>query len=124
MNCPDIATQRSTVLSWEVCESILFLIYQNLRTIQKAKELGELQLSGGLSQLNLMCQKLADLTVLQVKRLNQQESTIRGIASGQPENWSVSEYDRFQPKTDMKLKSRFHLFIEQLGGYIEGASNG
>ncbi len=110
-----------------VCESILFLIYQNLLIIQKKKQISELQLSGGLSQLNPMCQKLADLTGLQVKRLNQPESTIRGIAwiaSGQQENWTVSEYDKFQPKADSKLKSRFHLFIDQLGGYIEGASNG
>lgn len=110
-----------------VCESILFLIYQNLLEIQQVKQLSELHLSGGLSQMDGICQRLADLTGLQVKRLRQSESTIRGIAwiaSGQPESWGSSEYDWFQPRADNKLKSRFELFIDMLCSQIEGAGRG
>jgi len=110
-----------------VCESILFLIFYNLLEIQRVKTISKLQLSGGLSKLDLMCQKLADLSGLQVKRLSLSESTTKGIAwiaAGQPENWRVSEYDVFQPEADVGLRSRFEQFVDQLSRYIEGASNG
>jgi len=110
-----------------VCESILFLVYQNLIEIQKVKSISELQLSGGLSKVDVMCQKLADLSGLQVKRLNRSEATTRGIAwiaAGQPESWGVSEYDRYQPRADTGLKSRFEIFTDQLNRYIQGASHG
>ena len=110
-----------------VCESILFLIFYNILQIQRVKAISELQLSGGLSKLDLMCQKLADLSGVQVKRMNQSESTTKGIAwiaRGKPENWAISEYDRFQPEADVGLRSRFEQFVDQLSRYIEGASSG
>ncbi len=110
-----------------VCESILFLIYANLLEIQKVKTISELQLSGGLSQLDHMCQKLANLSGLQVKRMHHSESTTKGIAwiaYGKPEKWSISGYDSFQPEADEGLRSRFVQFVDQLSRYIEGAGNG
>lgn len=109
-----------------VCESILFLIYHNVREIQKVQIVSELQLSGGLSKVDQICQKLANLCNLAVKRLNESESTIKGIAwlaSGQPKSWRVPEYDHYLPQIDPRLGLRFELFIEQLDRYLEGTTH-
>ncbi|MEJ2529761.1 MAG: FGGY family carbohydrate kinase, partial [Gammaproteobacteria bacterium] len=109
-----------------VCESILFLIYRNIQEMQKVQTVSELQLCGGLSRVDMLCQKLANLSNLPIKRMNDAESTIRGIAwiaSGQPQGWDIANYDRFYPETDTYLRSRFELFIEQLGEYLENSTD-
>ncbi len=110
-----------------VCESILFLIYHNIREIQKIQAISELQISGGLSMANEICQKLATLSNLKVKCLNNPESTLKGIAwiaSGKPDDWGVSEYVEYLPKKDPRLSLRFECFLEKLNNYIEGIHYG
>ncbi len=109
-----------------VCESILFLIYRNIQEMQKVQTLSELQLCGGLSKVDQMCQKLANLSNLPIKRMNDSESTIKGIAwiaSGQTQILDRANSDLFHPETDTGLRSRFELFIEQLGKYLENCTD-
>jgi glycerol kinase len=118
-------TQKEMIAG--VCESILFLVYFNMLQMQKIAAISEVRLSGGLSRVDPLCQKLANLSGLPINRMNQPESTTRGIAwiaAGKPENWRISGYDRFQPNADNGLRARFELFVDRLISYTEGAGNG
>lgn len=61
-----------------IIESILFLIQRNLQCLDCPPT--TLLVSGGLAQLDTLCQKLADLSQTKVLRFNQPEATARGCA--------------------------------------------
>lgn len=64
-----------------VMESILFLLQVNLEELQKENvALKRIVISGGLSVMNGVCQRLADLSGLPVVRPQQSEATARGLA--------------------------------------------
>lgn len=110
-----------------VAESMLFLIYHNIQLIQGSQPITGLQLSGGLSRVDRMCQKLANLSNLSVRRSSDPEHTIRGIAwiaAGRPETWSVPEQDLFLPQKDPGLVLRYNRFLELLRRYIEENNKG
>jgi glycerol kinase len=60
-------------------ESIVFLISHNLQQLVQPPQ--RLLISGGLSQLDSLCQKLADLNQASVLRFAQSEASARGCAS-------------------------------------------
>lgn len=74
-----------------VVESIVFLLQVNFETMQKmAPTPKRLLVTGGLAQLDGLCQRLADLSGLPVYRPAEHEATARGTAyllAGFPENW-------------------------------------
>ena len=60
-----------------------------------------LRVSGGLSQLDGLCQRLATLSKLTVERMHVSEATARGVAwlaAGQPQGWSDIEVEIFKPE--------------------------
>jgi len=61
-----------------IIESIVFLIFKNIQ--QLATPPDTLFVSGGLSQLDALCQKLADLSTARVLRFTDGEATARGCA--------------------------------------------
>jgi len=61
-----------------IIESIVFLIVKNIQQLNAQPD--TLYLSGGLSQLDTLCQKLADLSQITVQRFNTTEATARGCA--------------------------------------------
>ena len=61
-----------------IIESIVFLIFKNIQ--QLATPPDTLLISGGLSQLDALCQKLADLSKAKVVRFTESEATARGCA--------------------------------------------
>jgi len=61
-----------------IIESILFLIFKNIQQLEMPPE--TLFISGGLSQLDTLCQKLADLTQTNVYRFSEPEASARGCA--------------------------------------------
>ena len=72
----------------------------------------KIQVSGGLSQLDSLCQKLADISGLIVFRPQQVEASARGAAfwlAGRPSDWQVVASDRFLPSRQgsMTIKRRF-----------------
>ena len=102
-----------------VIESIVFLLQANIALMcQHDPALRRVRISGGLSNLDGLCSKLADLSGLEVHRPTQVEATARGIAwqaAGGPRDWSASGAgETFQPQENAKLQTRYQRFIETL----------
>jgi glycerol kinase len=100
-----------------VIESIIFLIEANVALMQGVNSAVEnIQVSGGLSNLDGLCQKLANLSGLPVHRPLQVEATARGIAwqaAGCPEDWpATGPGETFEPVNDAALTARYRDFIE------------
>lgn len=96
-----------------VIESIVFMICINLEIMQSGQPLSRLRVCGGLSQLDGLCQRLADLSILPVERLNLPEATARGIAwlaAGKPDDWSRADVEIFKPGNNAKLYKRYAKF--------------
>jgi len=102
--------------SWQkavaVIESIAFLLYTNLEGLREsAPFFGDIQVSGGVSRLDGLCQRLADLSNLPVYRSSYAEATARGTAwllAGMPDSWSEQgETRRFPPRANPGLHQRY-----------------
>jgi len=110
-----------------VAESILFLVQYNLEQIRKQQAILRLTVSGGLSRIKPLCQKLANLSGLPVERAEDAEASARGIAwlaAGRPENWcQTGKTQLFEPLSDTGLTTRYSQFIEKLREYIESSDN-
>jgi glycerol kinase len=100
-----------------VVESILFLLADNLKPIRQERPVQRLRVTGGLSRLDGLCRRLADLTGLPVERIEQPEATARGVAwlcAGQPAHWSAHSAERFEPRDNPALRLRHERFNEML----------
>lgn len=102
-----------------VIESILFLVQANIeRMTAQSPAVDSIRISGGLSSLDGLCQRLANLSGLTVERPEQVEATARGIAwqaAGCPDGWSATGNGRrFTPHRDKLLTDRYMQFIEIL----------
>jgi glycerol kinase len=109
---PELPAQAVAVI-----ESIVFMVCSNLEIIQHEQSVSDLRVSGGLSRLDGLCQKLADLSGLTVKRVDIKETTARGVAwlaAGQPEHWSDATSEIFSPVDAGSLKERYTLFYKRL----------
>lgn len=118
----DTGDQSKGAYAVAVLESILFLIMDNLQLMQRIHPVKKLRVSGGLSRLDGLCRKLANLTGLKVERLHNPEATARGIAwlaAGRPDNWLVFPADTFRPQRDISLRQRYDLFSENLRKGLE-----
>ena len=103
-----------------VAESILFLLYANIETMQAAGVVIEqFRLSGGLARSDALCQRLANLTERPVLRPSETEATARGtawLAAGRPPHWpDPTPPTSFTPQPDAGLQSRYGRFLEGLG---------
>lgn len=94
-----------------VIESIVFMIHANLEIMRAESRLERLKVSGGLSNLDVLCQTLANLSGLTVERGTEDEATARGVAwlaAGQPSSWQARKlFDVFKPQYDASLQSRY-----------------
>ncbi len=100
-----------------VVESILFLVADNLNVMASERAVQRLRVTGGLSRLDGLCQKLADLTGLPVERIEQPEATARGVAwlcAGRPPHWATHASRHFEPREDRGLHVRYAQFTELL----------
>lgn len=100
-----------------VAESILFLLQDNLTLLQRFTDIRRLRVSGGLSRIDALCQKLADLTGLPVARSDHSEASARGVAwlaARQPDWPAADAAQLFRPRSDSGLKTRYRQFREQL----------
>lgn len=100
-----------------VIESILFLLHINLETMtEMGLPVRRLQISGGLSQVDGLCQRLANLTGREVYRPAEVEATARGaayLAAGLPGHWPKPGRGRwFRPVVDEGLRARYGRFRE------------
>ncbi len=104
----DLATQAVAII-----ESIVFMVCINLEIMQCEQTLSSLRLSGGLSQLDGLCQRLANLSGLRIERMKLPEATARGVAwlaAGKPDGWSNIELDVFEPAIMPALSKRYAMF--------------
>lgn len=112
---------------WEkavgIAESIVFLLQANLDTMLKTDLfIDKLQVSGGLSHLDGICQRLADLSQRPVYRPAETEATARGIAwlaAGCPIHWPKPGRGRlFKPQRNEALDERYKKLYHILNNEI------
>ena len=101
-----------------VVESILFLVLNNLDLMRDSvTTIRQLYLSGGVSQLDGLCQKLANLSQLPVIRFEARETTAKGIAwlahSERPV-WPHRINRTFTPQNEPGLVERYQTFTRYL----------
>jgi glycerol kinase len=102
-----------------VIESILFLVQANVELMTALNPtVDRIRIGGGLSNLDGLCQKLANLSELTVERPVQVEATARGIAwqaADCPDDWQAIEAGKlFTPTQDKPLTGRYVQFMEWL----------
>ena len=111
-----------------IIESIVFMIQVNLELMVEEAPLKKLRVSGGLSKLDALCQKLSDLSGYVVERSNIAEASARGaawLAAGRPHNWNGNRPDvpagvRFVPQQTEGLVFRYRLFKTELNRILKG----
>ncbi|VAW81769.1 Glycerol kinase [hydrothermal vent metagenome] len=123
---PDDATHSHAERAVAVVESILFLLQCNLEYMRRHTTIKRLRVSGGLSQLDGLCQKLANLSSLPVERCDDPEASARGVAwlaAGRPGDWiSPNNIPHFTPEPDAPLQDRYQTFCSLLQQHL-GHSN-
>lgn len=106
-----------------VIESIVFLLKVNLEEMAgTAAPATRITISGGLSRLDGLCQRLADLSGLPLFRPADHEASIRGLVylltgKSQTEG-NEAEGKRFIPHTNPKLATRYHDWRKNLEGAL------
>ena len=106
-----------------ILESIVFLIQRNLEVMHQTTQKTEnIVISGGLSNLDALCQRLADLSNICVKRPEEHEATAKGLAyltAIRPAEWpKIGNCETFNPKPNPSLHQRFQRWSQILGQII------
>jgi len=108
-----------------VCESIVFLLQINLE--EMARSIGPARniiISGGLSKLDGICQRLANLSGLPLHRPQDHEATVQGLlvllngACGAASQQHLET--TFLPQTDPILEGRYQAWREALEAALPG----
>lgn len=101
-----------------VLESIVFLIFSNIKAMGK---LGENQskviVTGGLSKSDALCQKLSDLSNNVVKRNLESEATTLGVyflMTGKKVDVTKSKFKEFFPTKNSLLASRYERWSKKM----------
>ncbi len=102
-----------------VVESIAFLLQANLdETGKYVPAPRRIRVSGGVSRLDGLCRRLADVSGLPVHRRDDAEATARGIgflAAGCPATWYQGDGEEvFAPGDDSALRARYGRWREQM----------
>ncbi|WP_420643199.1 FGGY family carbohydrate kinase [Candidatus Leptofilum sp.] len=106
-----------------IIESILFLVAINLEAMSNTgQSVKRIRITGGLSALDGLCQRLANLTQRVVLRPQVKQATSQGIAwlaANLSQGWhdlrDGSHVDYFLPKDGRSLKARYRQFCSELG---------
>lgn len=108
-----------------VLESIVFLLGLNLEEMARAGVvLQHITISGGLSVLDGLCQRLADISQLPVERAPQTEATMNGLAFLliRPEQAWINEgkISHFVPQNNLALGERYQRWSDALLAAVKG----
>lgn len=104
-----------------ILESMAFLLQCNIDVMCSINTAIEaIKITGGLSKVDLLCQKIANLTRIVVHRSENHQATAKGIAylaAGKPKTWRPSvEKDIFIPVRDDHLQHRYQCFLTIIKG--------
>lgn len=117
----DHLSSDEKVLAW--LESIVFQIVVNVRLMDSLGKAEKIYISGGISNANAICQKLADLLETPVYRSENTDATLQGIAylaAGQPSVWlNNAGEDIFQSLPNPDLLSRFQVWQLKLADWLK-----
>ncbi len=102
-----------------VIESIVFMIHSNLQEMAKSTTPPKtLFVSGGMANIDGLCQRLADLTTTELRRPTECEATARGVAyliAQHPTHWIIdSTATAFIPTPNRGLNARYLAWQQQL----------
>ncbi len=110
--CDDMAKQAIAII-----ETIVFLLQHNIQQMDTSSTRA-INISGGLSQLDGLCQKIADLTRLAVNRFENEEATARGAAwlvASLHNPWPVTQAtEKFTPAYNPALEQRYTKYTDSL----------
>ena len=100
-----------------VVESMAFLLQANIDEMAKyVPPAARIRVSGGVSQIDGLCRRLAALSGLPVHRREDAEATARGIgylAAGRPTPWNqAGEEQIFSPAEDAGIRARYRRWRE------------
>jgi len=102
----DVAAQAVAVV-----ESIVFLLCENLTLMERYLPApSQLLLSGGLAALDGLCQRLADLSGVEVVRSAETEGTAKGLAyllADMPQIWPAAMEQTFKSRANPSLRKRY-----------------
>ena len=104
-----------------VIESIVFLLQANLDEMAKhVPPAARIRVSGGVSQIDGLCRRLAALSGLSLHRRDDAEATARGIgylAAGRPASWTQgADGQAFAPCEDAALSERYRRWRALMAG--------
>lgn len=110
-----------------VVESIAFLLNRNIVEMGlHLKPPERIQVTGGLSAIEGLCQGLADLTGVPVYRPAQVEATTRGtcyLLAGRPEQWPEPVTGKlFEPDIGSSITGRYERWLEEMEKRIEAVN--
>ncbi|TNF99424.1 MAG: hypothetical protein EP297_05630 [Gammaproteobacteria bacterium] len=107
----DIAPSSAFI---SVIESIVFLVQLNIDLFKGVNaDINGIMLSGGVSSMDGLCQRLANLSGYRVFRSDDMEATARGIAwqsANCPNIWQAAAGKYFEPEQDDLLRNRYEHF--------------
>ncbi|MFQ5935003.1 MAG: FGGY family carbohydrate kinase [Acidiferrobacterales bacterium] len=116
---------------WEkavaVLESTVFLVYANMEAMADvASAPSKVHITGGLTRLDGLCQRLADLSGLQVYRPAQCEATARGtayLAARCPSPWPEPGPGQwFEPKMNNALAGRYQAWCGAMQAALQATA--
>ncbi|MFT5133557.1 MAG: glycerol kinase [Gammaproteobacteria bacterium] len=100
-----------------VVESIVFLIQANLDEMTKHIDAPKrIVVSGGLSALDGLCQRLASISGLPLERTENQEATARGLAYllSMSSTFEGVSHSKFMPGSDLDLEQRYEQWYKYM----------
>lgn len=107
-----------------VAESIVFLVAENLQRMHNAGAIQRIQVSGGLAQIDGLCQRLADITGLNILRSRQTEATARGVAwllaDAEGLGWADAGTDAFTPQANPGSQLRLERWRNEMHKALAG----
>lgn len=109
------------ILAW--LESVIFQIVVNVQLMSALGAAQKIYISGGLSNADALCQKIADLCHTPVYRSDNSDATLQGIAcmaAGIPAHWQASSCDDvFNPQQNIALQSRFNIWHKAMIKWLQ-----
>ncbi|RYY73363.1 MAG: glycerol kinase [Gammaproteobacteria bacterium] len=116
----DILVPHEKILAW--LESIIFQVSVNVDLMNQMGSAQKIYISGGFSNANVLCQKIADVTQIPVHRSENADATLQGIACMAaciPASWkSDLKEDIFKPCLNLHLRSRFEHWKQLMEAWL------